>query len=413
MAKTKHNKHPGVTPLGGGRYRIRTEVIDPKTGRVREIDRRVRAKSGSDAATILASVRDAWLSKRKRSAAAGPRRLGEALGAWLARKRKEVRPSTASTYGSAVAWWRALLGDYLIERVDPADVRDALLGARDGGEKTSTINGRLRVLRTFAREERCAAIVEGVRALERDVREDEADEDEGRGLSLDELRRFLAAGPDAYLWRVVGRKHRDGKVAHERVEPARWQRTGQVWRRAWALVATMAWSGMRFGEVSALEWADVDLDAGTIRVRRAQWRGHLGHVKAKASKRLIVIPDELVEVLREHRRAMVADQQAGVSSALVFPSRRRGKRYVTNIHARKAILAVCTAAKIDLEKRPAVHMLRHSWNNLIRQNASELVRQALIGHADEEVGALYSKVTMEERRAAVGSVVRMVRGDSE
>lgn len=48
--------------------------------------------------------------------------------------------------------------------------------------------------------------------------------------------------------------------------------------------------------------------------------------------------------------------------------------------------------------------------NVLRQNASELVRQALVGHADEEVGKLYSAVTMDERRA-VGEVVRMVRGE--
>lgn len=68
------------------------------------------------------------------------------------------------------------------------------------------------------------------------------------------------------------------------------------------------------------------------------------------------------------------------------------------------------AAGIELDGRPTIHMLRHTWNNLVRQNASELVRRALIGHADEEVGELYSAVTMEERRAAVGQVVRMVRG---
>src|SRR5690606_16298124 len=131
-----------------------------------------------------------------------------------------------------------------------------------------------------------------------------------------ELRRFLAAGPDAWLVRRVR-----GQSGEVRVDPARWSRTEAAWRRAWALVSTMAWTGLRFGEASALEWRDVDLDAGTIRVRRAQWRGIVGHVKAKASKRTVVIPDEVIETLREHRRAMLAGQQTGVGSPLVFPSR--------------------------------------------------------------------------------------------
>ena len=39
------------------------------------------------------------------------------------------------------------------------------------------------------------------------------------------------------------------------------------------------------------------------------------------------------------------------------------------------------------------------------------VRRALVGHADETIGERYSSVTMDERRAAVGEVVRMVRGE--
>jgi len=382
-----------VTPLGDGVYRIRAKVRHPKTGREHEIDRRIEADSPASAAKHRALERAAWLRERgRRVVEAGPARLGEALAGWLAEKRLTIKPSTASTYASAVSWWTAVLGDYLLAELEPHDVREALAGGREGGDASSTLDCRLRVLRTFAREERVACIVAGV-GVRRDVREDERLEDEGRGLSIEELRRFLAAGPR------LGVTQR-GEVT-------------KPWRRVWALVATMAWTGLRFGEASALEWGDVDLEAGTIRVRRAQWRGIVGHVKARASRRTVVIPDELIEVLREHRRALVAHQQTGCDSPLVIPSRRRGATYVANVYARKAILRVCDAAGIELDGRPAVHMLRHTWNNLIRQNASEIVRQALIGHADEAIGERYSAVTLEERRGAVARVVGMVRGQRE
>lgn len=394
-------RYPGVTSLGHGRYRIRAELRHPKTGRRHEIDRRVEASSAAAAARHLASERAAWLAKRGRSAAAsGPRRLAPTLADWLVEKRSTVRPSTASTYASAVAWWATILGDYYLDEIEPRDVREALAGAREGGDASDTCAGRLRVLRTFAREEKVPQIVEGV-SVRRDVREEERAEDEGRGLSLEELRRFLAAGPRAYLW--------DPRLGW-RPEPARRWRTEDHWRRTWALVATLTWTGMRFGEASALEWHDVDLDEGTLRVRRAQWRGIVGHPKAKASRRLIVIPDELVEVLREHRRALVAGQQRGCESLLVFPSRRAGAEHLTNLVARKGVLRVCAAAGLKLDGRPVVHMLRHTFNNLVRQNAAELVRQALVGHADEVIGERYSAVTLEERRNAVGKVVQMIRG---
>lgn len=389
MARTR--SYPGVTPLGKGRYRIRSEIRHPKTGRVHEIDRVVQAASAASAAKVLASERDAWLRKRGRHAKPGERlRLGAALERWFASKRLAVKPSTASTYGSQVAWWSKVLGDHWLDELEPIDVREALIGAREGGDHSDTLDGRLRLLRTFAREEGFASIIERVRVA-RDVRELERVEDEGRGLTLEELRAVLHLGPDLL------------RTKRGAVVP--W------WRRAWTLVATLAWTGLRFGEASALEWQDLDLEAGAIRVRRAQWRGRLGHVKARTSRRTVVIPAELAELLLEHRRALVARQQEGVAGALVFPSRRRGgSGYVTNAHARKAVLRVLRAAGVELDGRPAVHCLRHTWNNLVRQSAPELVRRALIGHADEESGERYSAVSLDEKRQAVDGALRLIKG---
>src|SRR5215510_4440501 len=42
------------------------------------------------------------------------------------------------------------------------------------------------------------------------------------------------------------------------------------------LAAAMAWTGLRFGEATALEWDDLDEQQNIIRVRRAQWRSHVG-----------------------------------------------------------------------------------------------------------------------------------------
>jgi integrase len=67
-------------------------------------------------------------------------------------------------------------------------------------------------------------------------------------------------------------------------------------------------TGMRLGEVLALRWEYVDLERGMICVREA-----LEHTKAhgirfkapksKAGRRDITLPDLLVNLLREHRKA--------------------------------------------------------------------------------------------------------------
>ncbi len=86
--------------------------------------------------------------------------------------------------------------------------------------------------------------------------------------------------------------------------------------------------GLRQGEALGLQWSDVDLEKGAIVVRRAlqrpRWRhgcggacgrkqgGHCGNrqparattaeTKSRAGRRVIGLPDELVRLLREHRK---------------------------------------------------------------------------------------------------------------
>jgi len=78
--------------------------------------------------------------------------------------------------------------------------------------------------------------------------------------------------------------------------------------RAIAVVALF--TGMRLGEVLALRWKHVNLDAKVIQVREAleQTKAHgvrFKVSKTRAGKRDITLPDLLVDVLREHRRAVL------------------------------------------------------------------------------------------------------------
>jgi integrase len=73
--------------------------------------------------------------------------------------------------------------------------------------------------------------------------------------------------------------------------------------RAMVLLATFA--SLRFGEVTALERADLDLEVGTVRVRRAfvEVRGKglvVGPPKSRAGLRVVSIPPSVVEALRRH-----------------------------------------------------------------------------------------------------------------
>ena len=73
--------------------------------------------------------------------------------------------------------------------------------------------------------------------------------------------------------------------------------------------------GLRQGEALALRWQDVDLDAGTLRVRQTCYRltGKgivFGPPKTDRSKREISLPDPLVLELRRHRKAQAEERLA-------------------------------------------------------------------------------------------------------
>jgi integrase len=76
-----------------------------------------------------------------------------------------------------------------------------------------------------------------------------------------------------------------------------------------ALWTVAALTGMRRGELVALRWVDVDLDAATITVSRSVGKGLDGlHDKAPKSdsgRRTVELDEPLVDVLRDHRRVQL------------------------------------------------------------------------------------------------------------
>jgi integrase len=94
-------------------------------------------------------------------------------------------------------------------------------------------------------------------------------------------------------------------------------RAPSPWLGSWTILATA--TGARNGELCGLEWADLDLDAGTVRFRQAltiidpavlpdadpdSRRKELavGPVKSAASNAILTLPPFAVQALRQHRR---------------------------------------------------------------------------------------------------------------
>jgi integrase len=153
--------------------------------------------------------------------------------------------------------------------------------------------------------------------------------------------------------------------------------TSERWRAALALGG---YAGLRLGEIRALTWADVDLDAGTITVRRSL----LPDGTPKAPK--TAAGTRTVPILPALRRAIVAWK---VRSPRTKPAElvivTADGAHVQERNLRRALDDAKEIAGLDgTEERLSWHSLRHSFASMLATDlelpATTLAR--LTGHTD-------------------------------
>lgn len=152
------------------------------------------------------------------------------------------------------------------------------------------------------------------------------------------------------------------------------------------ILCTALATGCRQGELLALQWDDLGLDAGTLAVRRAlTWsRSHGPEFKAPktaSSRRTVTLPPSAVAVLLAHRTAR---EDAGQLHFAVFSSRGgvlQGRGQL-NSHLKRAIIrANKNGAGIPSNFR--FHDLRHTHASLLLSQGQSLrAVSARLGHSD-------------------------------
>ena len=223
--------------------------------------------------------------------------VGEYLDEWLDAK-ADVKRSTLRAYRQHVdKWLRPALGRRRLGELRTAHVAEALAAV------TSSDSNRQRVRATLRT------------ALNDAVRE---------GL--------LTTNPAALVKLASGKRPRALVWTAERV--ARWQETGvkpsavMVWTpaqlgtfldaadgdRLAALWHLYAFRGLRRGEAVGLPWSEVDLDAGTLAIRRQHvqlgWEIVEDTPKSDAGERTIALDAATVGMLRGHRRRQLEERLA-------------------------------------------------------------------------------------------------------
>ncbi len=176
-----------------------------------------------------------------------------------------------------------------------------------------------------------------------------------------------------------------------------------------ALILTLSYAGLRFGEAAALRMREVDLMRGAIRVERTagEVRGRLLEGPTKSGQvRTIRIPSALRDELASHVAAFGNPRDPG---ALVFTASGGGQLHNPNFRSH-VWLAACRQAGIA--PTPRIHDLRHTAVALAIEagyHAKEI--QQMLGHSSIAVTYdIYGHLLESTQDASVERLDALMRG---
>jgi len=148
---------------------------------------------------------------------------------------------------------------------------------------------------------------------------------------------------------------------------------GNVNPNHYALFLTAVMTGMRRGELLALQWGDIDWNSDQISIRRSIYKGEFVNPKSKNAIRRIVISPILRQALEQHR--LIGRKS---EFDLIFPNEIGLPLNPENLIKREFHSALDRAGL----RRIRFHDLRHSYASiLISQGENIKFIQSQLGHS--------------------------------
>ena len=169
----------------------------------------------------------------------------------------------------------------------------------------------------------------------------------------------------------------------------------------------LAYSGIRSGEISALNWSDIDFDEHTLSITKTvshDTRKNLNFIakpKTKKSTRTIFIDDETLQALKiwkttQAKMLLAKGINALSDSQLIFPARDNRIAGTTSANSR---LNTFYKQNPDL-RRISIHGFRHTHATLLLEaglNIKDI--QERLGHKNIQITLdFYSHVTQQKKQ---------------
>jgi integrase len=145
-------------------------------------------------------------------------------------------------------------------------------------------------------------------------------------------------------------------------------------------------TGVRFGELRALKWEDINWETKVLSVRRSVFRGVT--VSPKSNKeRYIPLLNKVIETLEQRER----------NGDYIFADKRG--RMIEENRVRRELWRTCDKAGMD---RVGWHRLRHTFaSHLAMEGASLKSIQELLGHADIKTTMRYAHLSPSTLKKSV------------
>lgn len=280
--------------------------------------------------------------------------VGEHMAQWLqGSARSTVRVSTFERYEQINRLHIIpTLGRLKLKALTPAHVRNLYRDRLDSGLAPATIHK----LHTCLHKALAQAVADGLipRNVADSLKLPRIDREEIDPLTADEANRLIEA------------------AAGDRLE---------------AIYTVAIHTGLRQGELLALRWEDLDLEAGALRVRRTLTRTKgtysTGEPKTKKSRRTVRLTTGAVAALREHLERQLAEIDRLGSlyrpGGLVFANETGGIINPSNLRNR-SFAKLLRRAGLPPDTR--FHDLRHTCATLLlSRNVNPKVVSEMLGHA--------------------------------
>jgi integrase len=304
------------------------------------------------------------------------------LADWLVAVEPTLKPRTFGRYRTLLTLHAMpFIGRTRLVRLTPGDLRTLYAERQAAGLSPTTIRQLHAILHHALKQAmRDGVVARNVADL---VSAPRAAEHEMQTLSPEQARAFLAA------------------ASGERLE---------------ALYVLALSTGMRQGELLALRWKDVDLEAGALQVQATLQRTKDGFrfdsPKTAGSRRRISLTATASEALRRHRAAQNAARlrlgPAWEDNGLVFAN-EVGRPIEAGNLLRRSFWPLLEKAELP---RIRFHDLRHTAATLmLAKGVHPKIVSEMLGHAKIGITLdLYSHVTMTMQQAAVEALDAVLQG---